>query len=144
MPRKIRKDSIRTILADALRESSERLVILAKVVFETTVIYLLFLVADFLILGATRLAFGPDTSFIANLREGVEILSAIAVATGYVFHVISSLRYLMPPSRVESESDFIPPDISLKQLEQTYGDKIQLIDEVLKQLRQQSLKHTGR
>ena len=144
MSPKRRKDTIRTMLADAWRESGKRLALAARIILETTIIYLLFLSGDLLILGVTRLAFGAGTPLMANLREGVEMLSVIAIAIGYVFHVMDSLRYHMPPSKLEGEPDFAIPYGSLKQIEETYNGKIQIMDEVIKQLRQQSLKSVKR
>jgi hypothetical protein len=144
MPRKIHKNSVRAMLSEALHDSGKRLISPVKIVFEMTVIYLLFLLADFLLLAAIRFVFRPGTSLIANLWAGMGILSAIAIATGYVFHVVSSLRYQFPPPRVKDQSDLITPNINLKQLEEIYSDKIQIIDEVIKQLRQQSLRNIER
>jgi len=140
MPREKRKGSKRTTLADLWRESSQRFIPAARIILETAIIYLLFLTADWLLLGAMGLAWRAETPFQADLREGVKIFSTIAMAVGYVFHVMSSLRYQVPPSRLRDGVELISQLTSLKQIEEAYSDKVQLVDEVIKQLRQQSIK----
>jgi hypothetical protein len=137
---KRRKGALRAKLADVWRESSEWLAAAARIIIEIAIVYLLFLVGDLLLLGAIELAFGSETPFILNLLEGVKVFSIIAIVVGYVLHVMSSLRYQVPPSKLQDQADLIPPHTSLRQIEEAYSDKIQLVDEVIKQLRQQSIR----
>jgi len=139
-----RKDIGRTLLDRLWRESGDRIVTAARIVLETTIIYLLFLLGIFIISGAARLVLRGEAPFAENLREGVEMLSVFAIAVGYVLHVYSALRHVMLSHKSEGTPDSDIGFGSLEQLEDVYRDKIQIMDEVIKQLRQQSLKSIRR
>jgi hypothetical protein len=144
MPSRKLIDSIRAVLAGTPGEPEIWMISAARIVLETAIIYALFLAVDYLIVAAIGLVFRPEMPFAANVREGVKILSTLAVAVGYVLHVLSSLRHRTLLSRLHDQPEFVMRNASLKQLADTYMDKIQVVDELVVQLRQQSLKSAKR